>query len=364
MIPCRRGSASRRAQTTAGSPSPCVKTAQPVNVNAAVPGADATEDADRYVWGAVTLQIQDVPDPVTGVTVTGFADRTVTVAWAPGGFNNSPITGYKVTATRGDGSEFSARRLRGHQRLRHPHAGQRPGVNGVRISVIAQNAIGRSEPASIGRHRLVGCAARRAGFGQRGHGHRRRPGGGEHHGGRRSPLRPAGAPSPTTSCASWVPTWTPRRPSRPPAPARVHVHADAGRRQCSTRSASMRRTAPRCSAATTGDAVPPASRHRGRPAVAGRRGECGGHRPAGERRRHLGRQRPERCTGDLVDLHRSAGSAAVTPHRPRAKARPRAPWSRSPAAGPTPPLPMAATTSTWSMPTTAITARPPSPVRW
>ncbi|MEO6505676.1 MAG: Ig-like domain-containing protein [Terrimesophilobacter sp.] len=125
------------------------KTAQPVNVSVQYQVMDATADADRYVWGAVTLQIQDVPEPVTGVTVTSFSDKSVTVAWAPGGFNNSPISGYQVTVTRSDGSVFSVTpcAITSGCAIRTPGNGP---ANGVRISVTAQNAIGSSDPASIG----------------------------------------------------------------------------------------------------------------------------------------------------------------------------------------------------------------------
>ena len=82
---------------------------------------DGTRDAERFVWGTVTLQIQDVPDPVTGVAVTSFGDGSVTVQWSPGGFNNSPITGYTVTATRPDGSVFGTTQCARHQRMRRPH---------------------------------------------------------------------------------------------------------------------------------------------------------------------------------------------------------------------------------------------------
>ncbi|WP_346233565.1 Ig-like domain-containing protein [Parafrigoribacterium mesophilum] len=125
------------------------KTAQPVNVNLQYQVADATADADRYVWGAVTLQIQDVPEPVTGVAVTSFSDRSVTVAFSPGGFNNSPISGYEVTATRTDGTVFSVTPcpITSGCAVRTPGNGP---DNGVRISVTAQNAIGTSEPTAIG----------------------------------------------------------------------------------------------------------------------------------------------------------------------------------------------------------------------
>jgi hypothetical protein len=123
--------------------------------SAAVPGdttlqyevADATGDPDRYVWGSVTVSVQDRPDPVTGVQLAAFGNKTLTVRWTPGQSNNSPITGYDVLmyspalelltttscaaticdiATPGNGPD-----------------------NSVRIRVVAKNAIGASDPAGL-----------------------------------------------------------------------------------------------------------------------------------------------------------------------------------------------------------------------
>ena len=54
--------------------------------------ADATDDPNRYVWGNVTISVQDVPDPVTNIHVSEFGDRLLKLSWVPGQFNNSPIT--------------------------------------------------------------------------------------------------------------------------------------------------------------------------------------------------------------------------------------------------------------------------------
>ncbi len=72
-------------------------TALPIDTSLQYQVSDATRDSDRYVWGTITISVQDVPDPVTGVTVTEFGDRLLKLSWAPGQFNNSPITGYQVT---------------------------------------------------------------------------------------------------------------------------------------------------------------------------------------------------------------------------------------------------------------------------
>ncbi|MBX3091728.1 MAG: tandem-95 repeat protein [Cryobacterium sp.] len=122
--------------------------AQDVNVQYEV--ADATGDPDRYVWGNVQLQIQDAPDPVTGVRVAAFGDQTVTIAWSPGSFNNSPITGYEVTATRTDnGAVFGVTSCAVTNGCLVKTPGNGPG-NALRISVVAINAIGPSDPAIIG----------------------------------------------------------------------------------------------------------------------------------------------------------------------------------------------------------------------
>ena len=123
--------------------------AEPVNVNLQYQVMDGTRDAERFVWGTVALQIQDVPDPVTGVAVTSFGDGSVTVQWSPGGFNNSPITGYTVTATRPDGSVFGTTpcALTSGCVVRTPGNGP---ANRIRVAVTAHNSIGASQPAGLG----------------------------------------------------------------------------------------------------------------------------------------------------------------------------------------------------------------------
>jgi hypothetical protein len=122
--------------------------AQDVNVQYEV--ADATKDPDRYVWGNVRLQIQDAPDPVTGAKVVAFGNETLTIAWSPGSFNNSPITGYEVTATRTDtGAVYGVTpcAVTNGCQIRTPGNGP---SNALRVSIVAINAIGPSDPAAIG----------------------------------------------------------------------------------------------------------------------------------------------------------------------------------------------------------------------
>lgn len=125
------------------------KDAAPQDINVQYQVADATGDPDRFVWGNVKLQVQDVPDPVTGVRVTDFSDKRLTVAWSPGLFNNSPITGYKVLATHaGDGTVFGTTTCNVTNGCAVSTPGNGP-ANGLLISVVAVNSIGDSKPANI-----------------------------------------------------------------------------------------------------------------------------------------------------------------------------------------------------------------------
>ncbi len=122
--------------------------AQDINVQYQV--SDATKDPDRYVWGNARLQIQDVPDPVTGLRVSAFSNQVVTVAWSPGAANNSPITGYTVTAKRTDtGLLYSTTNCDVTNGCNIATPGNGP-ANALRISVVAVNSIGNSDPTTIG----------------------------------------------------------------------------------------------------------------------------------------------------------------------------------------------------------------------
>jgi hypothetical protein len=107
--------------------------------------ADATGDSDRYTWGTVTISVQDRPSPVSNVQIAAIADRSLTVSWIPGAFNNSPITGFEVTMT----SAASGAVLSTTTCTTTSCAIQTPG-NGpddaVRLSVRARNALGASDP--------------------------------------------------------------------------------------------------------------------------------------------------------------------------------------------------------------------------
>ena len=121
----------------------------PIDINLQYQVADATDDPNRYVWGNVTISIQDVPDPVTNIRVSEFGDRLLKLSWVPGQFNNSPITGYEVTMTSAaDGSAISTTACTTTVgcELRTPGNGP---TNAVRLSVIAINGIGPSASSSM-----------------------------------------------------------------------------------------------------------------------------------------------------------------------------------------------------------------------
>lgn len=116
--------------------------ADPVDTNLEYQVADATNDPERFVWGAIRISIQDVPDPVTNLRVQSFGNRTLTVAWSPGASNNAPIERFEVTVTRvSDGA--STMTVCSTSSCSVPTPGNGPD-NRVRVSVIAVNAQGPS----------------------------------------------------------------------------------------------------------------------------------------------------------------------------------------------------------------------------
>jgi hypothetical protein len=121
----------------------------PVDVNLQYQVADATNDPNRYVWGNVTISIQDVPEPVTGIRVSEFGDRLLKLSWVPGQFNNSPITSYEVTMTSAaDGAALGVTTCTTTVgcELRTPGNGP---SNAVRLSVVAINGIGPSASSAL-----------------------------------------------------------------------------------------------------------------------------------------------------------------------------------------------------------------------
>ncbi|WP_291053866.1 Ig-like domain-containing protein [Herbiconiux sp.] len=104
---------------------------------------DGTGDPERAAWGTVRIAVQDRPGQVTGVAVTAFGDRTVTVSFSPGVANNAPITGFEVTARTPGGAGGVTRCASTRCVVATP--GNGPG-NAVNLSVTARNALGLSDP--------------------------------------------------------------------------------------------------------------------------------------------------------------------------------------------------------------------------
>jgi hypothetical protein len=85
---------SRLTVTVAGS-------APPGDSNIQYEVADVTGDPDRYVWGSVTISVQDKPDAPQAPSRAdgGYTDGLLSLAITPPQFNNSPITKYEVTSS-------------------------------------------------------------------------------------------------------------------------------------------------------------------------------------------------------------------------------------------------------------------------
>jgi hypothetical protein len=107
---------------------------------------DATGDARRAAFGTVVIHVQDRPGPVTALRSTGFADRSLTVAFEPGAFNGSAITGYQVRVLRG--GTVTATITCPSTTCAVPTPGNGP-ANAVQVEVSAVNGVGDSEPVAI-----------------------------------------------------------------------------------------------------------------------------------------------------------------------------------------------------------------------
>lgn len=124
--------------------------APPTDVNIQYQVADKTGDPTRYVWAALRVSVQDRPDPVSGVSVTEFGDRTLRLAWQPGPSNNAPITRYEVTGvSAADGRVVATASCTGSASCILQTPGNGPS-NALRISVAAVNSVGSSDPTSLG----------------------------------------------------------------------------------------------------------------------------------------------------------------------------------------------------------------------
>nr|WP_228508814.1 Ig-like domain-containing protein [Herbiconiux sp. VKM Ac-1786] len=106
---------------------------------------DATGDPSRAAWGTVRISVADRPAPVTGLSVTGFGDRSVRLAFSPGPANNAPISGFEIEARTAAGEVTTTRCASTSCDVGTP--GNGPG-SAVTLSVSAVNAIGVSDARS------------------------------------------------------------------------------------------------------------------------------------------------------------------------------------------------------------------------
>ncbi|HEY5224183.1 MAG TPA: Ig-like domain-containing protein [Microbacteriaceae bacterium] len=124
-------------------------TAQPTDADLQYEVADATGDPSRYAWGTVRISVQDRPDPIANLQVTGVGDRSLTLAWAAGAFNNSAILDYQVTVARNDTGQQVSTTTCVATTCTVPTGGNGPN-NAVQVSVTARNAIGVSDAVGYG----------------------------------------------------------------------------------------------------------------------------------------------------------------------------------------------------------------------
>lgn len=107
---------------------------------------DATGDPDRAAWGSVRISVQDRPAPVSGVRVTGFGDRSLTVSFSPGASNNSPILGFDVSLTSPSGDNLGSTAC-AVTRCTVPTPGNGETYRAM-VAVVARNAIGTGDSAA------------------------------------------------------------------------------------------------------------------------------------------------------------------------------------------------------------------------
>ncbi|WP_166426726.1 Ig-like domain-containing protein [Labedella populi] len=111
--------------------------------------ADATRDPSRLVWGTVRVSVRDRPEPVTALSLRSVSDRSLTLGWTPGAFNNAPIKSFTVTLTSvATGDVLSATPCSSSVcTVGTPGNGRE---NAVRVEVTATNDVGTSDPTALG----------------------------------------------------------------------------------------------------------------------------------------------------------------------------------------------------------------------
>ncbi|MCU1527464.1 MAG: hypothetical protein JWP75_1227, partial [Frondihabitans sp.] len=117
--------------------------AQPLDTHLQYELADVTNDPSRYVWGDVTISVEDVPGtPAAPVRSGSFVGGQVTLGYQAPVANNSPITSYRLTGTSSAGSYEKDCGTATICTLTDLDPGAQ-----YRFSVQAINAIGTSQPS-------------------------------------------------------------------------------------------------------------------------------------------------------------------------------------------------------------------------
>lgn len=111
--------------------------------------ADATGDPSRFVWGTVRISVQDRPDPVTSLVLRSAGDRSLTLGWTPGAFNNSAIQSFTVILTNSTTNAVISSTACSSSTCTVPTPGNGR-ENAVRVAVTATNAVGTSDPTALG----------------------------------------------------------------------------------------------------------------------------------------------------------------------------------------------------------------------
>ncbi|MCU1545452.1 MAG: fibronectin type protein, partial [Homoserinimonas sp.] len=107
--------------------------------------SDATKDAERLVWGTVTLSVQDAPDaPPPPSRATGaYVGGVLTLRLTAPAFNNSAITRYEVISANNGGYRKDC-----GMQLRCELTDLSIGAQ-YEFRVVATNGIGASEPSAL-----------------------------------------------------------------------------------------------------------------------------------------------------------------------------------------------------------------------
>ena len=121
--------------------------AQPTNTTLQYEVADATNDPSRYVWGTVTISVQDKPAPISNLQLTGIGDGQLSFSWSPGVDNNSAITGFQATVTSASTGQVVGTTNCANTFCTVPTPGN-GSANAVNVAIQAKNAIGLSTPVS------------------------------------------------------------------------------------------------------------------------------------------------------------------------------------------------------------------------